>query len=90
MNHIDDADYFGLLREMDLRNIELRADWYRKKQYRFQFPDLRGEISGPQADMKRKAKMNLAWKHLDAMQDKQIKQAVKVNKNVCFFKRQAN
>lgn len=60
MNAINDDECKTPLRDIDVRNIALRVEWTRRKQYGFEFPDLRGDITGPVLDQSYEMKRMVA------------------------------
>lgn len=60
MRHIDDADYPRTLREIDIRNINCRIEWERRKRFGFVYSDSRGEVGGAVIDAKLASKARLA------------------------------
>lgn len=90
MNAINDADYHTPLREIDVRNIELRVEWTRRKQYRFEYPDMRGDITGPVLDQHYAMQRQVSEAILREMAVKRIRRKVWPAKVSPFLRRQAN
>lgn len=60
MRYIDDDDYPRSLREIDIKNINCRLEYERRKRFGFVYSDSRGDIGGAMADAKLASKARLA------------------------------
>lgn len=88
MNVIDDTNSPRVLRDIDIRNAELRAAWWMKFQRRAPYADQR--IGGGVIDATYASKRRLARHKRNAMDEQKIRQAY-FPENVCILhKRQAD